>query len=256
MITPYYAIPLVTFTSNVTSGSAPLSVGFSDASANIPTSWYWYFGDGGTSSEQNPVYEYTDAGTYSVSLTATNSAGSNTTTQSSLITVTAITTPVVSFTSDVTTGTAPLIVQFTDTSSYSPTSWQWTFGDGISSTYQNPTHTYTTAGTYTVLLSASNAGGSRSKTVNDYIVVSAPVTSTTVPTIRPVTVTATSSPAVTGTAVLPEAPAVNQTTSGSGESSGLLPIFVMVFAILACVGIFAFKRNPPRRPRRSRGREL
>ncbi|WP_321504966.1 PKD domain-containing protein [uncultured Methanoregula sp.] len=257
IITAYYAVPVVGFTANRTSGTAPVAVGFTDTSSNSPTSWYWYFGDGGTSTVQNPEYSYSDSSVYSVSLTATNSAGSNTTTQSGLITVTAITSPAVSFTSDVTTGTVPVTVQFTDTSSYSPTGWQWSFGDGASSTVQNPTHTYTTAGTYTVLLSASNAGGSRTKTVNDYIVVSAQSLTTTIPTTIPVTATATPAPTVTSTAVTPAAVAVNQTAPASEDSSGLLPYVGIGFAILICIGIVLVKRNPPRGgSRRSRGREL
>ena len=255
IITVYYALPVVSFSSNATSGTTPLAVLFTDTSTNSPTSWYWYFGDGGTSSDQNPVYEYTDAGTYSVSMSATNSAGTNTTTKTDYITVTAITSPVVSFTSDVTTGTAPVTVQFTDESSYSPTSWRWSFGDGISSTEQNPSHTYTSAGSYTVALTATNTGGSRTRTANDYIVVSGPA-STTLPTTAPAMAAITTTPVVTGTITSPVTESANQTGSGSGESSGLLPVIGVVFAILACVGIIIVKRNPPRGRGRSRGREL
>ncbi len=63
-------------------------------------------------------------------------------------------------------------VNFTDTSTNSPTSWSWTFGDNAAlSTAQNPSHTYTTAGTYTVALTATNAGGSNTKTKTSYITV-------------------------------------------------------------------------------------
>jgi hypothetical protein len=59
-----------------------------------------------------------------------------------------------------TSGTAPLTVQFTDTSTGSPTGWSWDFGDGSpTSTEQNPSHVYTTPGTYTVTLTASNDSG-------------------------------------------------------------------------------------------------
>jgi PKD repeat protein len=71
--------------------------------------------------------------------------------------------PVASFTASPTSGTAPLNVSFTDTSTGSPTSWSWTFGDGGTSTLQNPTHTYA-AGTYTAQLTATNSAGSTSKT--------------------------------------------------------------------------------------------
>jgi PKD repeat protein len=67
--------------------------------------------------------------------------------------------PVANFTSNVTTGLVPLTVQFTDTSTGSPTSWLWNFGEGNTSSSQNPVHTYTTAVVYRNL-TASNAGGS------------------------------------------------------------------------------------------------
>jgi PKD repeat protein len=80
--------------------------------------------------------------------------------------------PVASFTGTPTAGTRPLTVQFTDTSTNAPTSWLWTFGDGSTSTLQNPTHTYIAAGGYTVSLNATNAYGSDTMTRANYIVVS------------------------------------------------------------------------------------
>ncbi|HII84315.1 MAG TPA: DUF3344 domain-containing protein [Methanobacterium subterraneum] len=77
--------------------------------------------------------------------------------------------PVAAFTSNVTSGTRPLAVQFTDQSTNNPTAWAWDFGDGSTSTLQNPTHTYTTAGTYTVTLNTSNDGGSDQEVKTDYI---------------------------------------------------------------------------------------
>jgi PKD repeat protein len=68
--------------------------------------------------------------------------------------------PVASFTASPSSGPAPLAVTFTDTSTGTPTSWAWNFGDGSTSTAQNPSHTYTSAGTYEVSMTASNAGGS------------------------------------------------------------------------------------------------
>jgi PKD repeat protein len=72
--------------------------------------------------------------------------------------------PTAGFTATPTSGTAPVTVTFTDTSTGTPTSWQWDFGDGTASTAQNPSHTYTTAGTYTVTLKATNAAGSTTAT--------------------------------------------------------------------------------------------
>lgn len=79
--------PVANFTANVTSGTAPLTVNFTDLSTNTPTSWLWDFGDGNTSNDQNPVHIYTNGGTYTVSLNATNIAGSNTSIQADYITV-------------------------------------------------------------------------------------------------------------------------------------------------------------------------
>ncbi len=68
-------------------------------------------------------------------------------------------------------GPAPLTVSFTDLSTNSPTSWDWTFGDGGTSQAQNPSHQYTSVGTYTVSLTAANAYGQDTETKPDYITV-------------------------------------------------------------------------------------
>ena len=70
--------------------------------------------------------------------------------------------PTTSASADVTSGYAPLAVNFTDRSGMTPTSWLWEFGDGTTSALQNPSHTYTAAGTYSVRLTATNAQGSSS----------------------------------------------------------------------------------------------
>jgi predicted outer membrane repeat protein len=79
--------PVANYTSNVTHGSAPLSVQFNDTSTGNPTTWNWSFGDNKTSTDQNPVHTYTKAGTYNVSLTAFNEDGNSTLTQTNYITV-------------------------------------------------------------------------------------------------------------------------------------------------------------------------
>ncbi len=80
-------------------------------------------------------------------------------------------TPVADFAAANTSGSDSLTVQFTDTSANYPTSWLWDFGDGTTSTEQNPTHTYTTPGVYTVKLTASNLAGSDTMTKTGYITV-------------------------------------------------------------------------------------
>jgi len=144
--------------------TTPLYVYFTDISTGSPTSWSWNFGDGQTSTQRNPSHLYA-AGTYTVTLTATNSAGSNTVTKARYVTV-SNSGPVADFTGNPTTGPAPLNVQFTDISTGSPTSWSWNFGDGGTSPQRNPSHLYA-AGTYTVTLTATNPAGSKTVTKRD-----------------------------------------------------------------------------------------
>jgi serine protease len=165
------------FSGTPTSGCASLQVDFSDLSSGPVTSWSWDFGDGNTSTAQNPSNTYAAGGTYSVSLTATSAACSDSVTQTAYVTVSD--TPVADFSGSPTAGLTPLTVDFTDLSGGGATSWSWTFGDGGSSTAQSPSHTYTTAGTYSVSLSVSNACGSDAVTKVDYITVTDPAQTTT-----------------------------------------------------------------------------
>ncbi len=164
--------PTADFVGSPTSGMAPLTVNFTDQSTGA-TSWSWDFGDTGTSTQQNPSHTYTSPGTYTVSLTATNAYGSDTETKTNYITVTALQPPVADFTASSTTIYEGQSVIFTDASTNSPTSWSWTFEGGTpsSSTAQNPSVTYSTAGTYDVSLTATNAAGSDTETRTDYITV-------------------------------------------------------------------------------------
>ena len=82
--------------------------------------------------------------------------------------------PVANFSGNPTTGAAPLAVAFTDSSSNSPTAWSWTFGDTTTSTAQNPSHTYSSTGAYTVSLTAYNQYGNNTNTKNNYINVGNP----------------------------------------------------------------------------------
>ncbi len=79
--------------------------------------------------------------------------------------------PIAAFSGTPTSGAVPLTVQFTDASTQNPSSWSWTFGDGATSTAQNPSHTYSAAGSYTVGLTVTNAGGSTSTSKSNYITV-------------------------------------------------------------------------------------
>ncbi|MDD4247942.1 MAG: PKD domain-containing protein [Methanosarcina sp.] len=163
--------PVAAFSASPTSGNSPMDVTFTDTSTGTPTAWSWNFGDGTNSAIQNPVHTYSTAGTYTVTLTATNAAGSNTATKTNYISVgaAAAQTPVAAFSASPTSGNSPMDVTFTDTSTGTPTAWSWNFGDGANSAIQNPKHTYSTAGTYTVTLTATNAAGSNTATKSGYI---------------------------------------------------------------------------------------
>jgi PKD repeat protein len=226
----YLVPPQAAFTADVEKGVAPLTVNFTDTSANSPTAWAWDFGDGQTSNQQHPTHTFTEVGKYTVTLTATNLRGSD---EYSATIAATLPVPVANFSQNVTAGDEPLTVQFTDCSekqsrpvvldvrrrrnvdraapgphhvnggvyqvnlsvssfagtdtltvpaavtvgnvylepvaafaasattvdkgsaikftdqsTNEPLSWSWQFGDGQTSTSQNPTHTYTTPGTY------------------------------------------------------------------------------------------------------------
>lgn len=167
--------PAADFSGTPTSGDAPLTVDFTDLSTGDVTDWLWDFGDGGSDVIPNATHVYAAAGTYTVALTVTGPAGTDTETKVDYITVTAAAAPVADFSADTTSGAVPLTVNFTDLSTNTPTSWLWLFGDGASDTVQNPTHIYSYVGTYTVTLTATNATGSDDEVKVAYITVTAVV---------------------------------------------------------------------------------
>src|SRR6267378_41202 len=179
-----FVLPAAEFSGSPRSGPAPLVVQFTDQStpgSSPITSWFWSFGDGSTSTAQNPSYMYTAAGNYTVSLKVTTSAGQDTQTKTAYVAVASPVPPTAQFSGSPTSGAAPLMVRFTDesTSGGSPiTSWFWTFGDGSTSTTQNPSYLYTVAGSYTVSLTVQSASGGNTQTRTGYIVVSNPVAPT------------------------------------------------------------------------------
>lgn len=162
--------PSTNFTSNATTGTAPLSVQFTDKSKNAPTQWLWNFGDNAISTDQNPTHTYNEPGNYSVTLSATNDAGSNILTLNNYINV-RYPAPIASFTADKTQCLVPLTVDFTDKSTGDITSYAWDFnGDGvIDSTLKNPSYIYTLPGVYSVTETVFGPGGSNTLTIPDYI---------------------------------------------------------------------------------------
>ncbi len=179
--------PVASFSMSPTSGQEPLVVQFTDKSTNNPTSWIWDFGDGTTSTLQNPQHTFS-AGTYVVILTATNAAGSRRSDQSIGIVVSYMPE---SFTATPTSGPAPLVVQFMDTSTSNPTSWWWSFGDGTNANAKNPTHTYSISGVFTATLEVTRGTGSAGSDLNNLATTTITVLSplapgtTTSPTLSP-----------------------------------------------------------------------
>ena len=153
------ASPLAaSFTFSPASPTPGQAVQFTDTSTGSPTAWSWSFGDGATSTARNPSHAYATAGSKTVTLTVTSSSGSNSV--SRVVAVAAALTA--SFTFSPASPTAGQSVQFTDTSTGSPTLWQWAFGDGSTSTVRNPSHAYGAAGSYSVTLTVMNAAGQNS----------------------------------------------------------------------------------------------
>ncbi|MCK9593588.1 MAG: PKD domain-containing protein [Methanoregula sp.] len=159
-------IPVADFTTNQSEGFPPLGVEFTDTSTNDPESWNWSFGDGTFSEETDPVYVYGTGGNYTVNLTVTNGAGSDSVIH--YIEVWNYTTA--GFSADVVTGGAPLMVTFTDESA-NATWWSWDIdGDDVEDyTDQNPVHEYTVVGLYTVNLTVSNGHDSDFELKTNYI---------------------------------------------------------------------------------------
>ena len=129
-----------------------LSANFTDLSTGHPTSWEWAFGDGNTSSQQNPQHLYSSAGTYTACVTATSICGSTQVCQDVTI---ICPTPEAGFEISI----DELNITLTDTSQNAPSQWQWEFGDGNFSNIPSPSHTYDMPGQYIVCLTTSSSCG-------------------------------------------------------------------------------------------------
>jgi PKD repeat protein len=170
--------PVADFSGTPTTVTVGGSVTFSDLSTNNPTSWSWNFAGGtpATSTAQNPVIVYNTAGTYNVSLTATNASGNDTETKTAYITVVEEDAVVAAFSATPTTVAQGGTVNFTDESIGAITSWNWEFDGGTpaTSTIQNPSITYPAAGTYNVTLTVSDGTNSDEEIKIGYIIVTGP----------------------------------------------------------------------------------
>jgi PKD repeat protein len=143
-------IPIALFDADTTKGCASFKVKFKNLSSKNVTSWEWVFPGGtpSTSSQFEPTVEYKKPGVFDVKLSAINSKYKATAEKLMFITVDSIPVPAFDTTINVD------VVNFTDKSKYAK-SWHWDFGDGKSSTVQNPSHKYA-PGIYDVTLTVKN----------------------------------------------------------------------------------------------------
>ncbi len=175
-------------------GPAPLRVNFFDnSSCAPPVAWQWDFGspvNPGVKTMRDPIMTYAEPGTYNVTLFVINSFNNNSTkTLTGFIHVLPPVTPapyptttptpalvpviVPNFTANLTTGPAPLCVQFTESSTGpAAVTWLWDFGDGTNAMVKNPAHCYNSSGNYSVTLKTAPAGGApATKARESYIIV-------------------------------------------------------------------------------------
>ena len=151
-----------------------LQVNF-NSTGSAGNSFAWTFGDGGTGTGPNPTHTYATGGSYQVTLSVTNSCGTDVLQQTVNITGA----PEALFVSNVQSGCAPLVVQYTNQSGGAPTSFNWIFEGGNPSTSSaaNPVVTYNTPGTFDVQLTVTNNTGSDVLLLTDYITITPPPTS-------------------------------------------------------------------------------
>ncbi len=111
-------------------------------------------------------------GNHLLSATCIDNSGETASTEISVLIVQVSAAPLAGFSANITSGDAPLTVNFTDQSTNSPISWEWNFGDGETANTQNPEHIYNQEGDYNVSLTVSNNFGSSVETKTNYIMVS------------------------------------------------------------------------------------
>lgn len=244
--------PVAGFSADVTEGPVPLTVRFTDTSFNNPTSWSWDLnGDGRSDSqERNPVYTYTEPGIYTIRLTVTNGAGSDTFVNQGFITAAmAAPGPEAGFSASPVRGTAPLTVRFSDESRNNPTAWWWDFtNDGVTdSRERNPVWIYTGPGIYTVRLSVSSGAGKDDLLKEGIITVLEPVTtgSTLIPHTD--TVPVTSLPSTRITLPLPDKPP---------EPPGVPWLLVIVVGAVLLAGGYLVLRGRTSRQDQGKDRDL
>ena len=157
-----------TITSNTGCGS--LVVEFEDLSTGNPNTWLWDFGNGTSSTLQNPVSIYSTPGSYTIKLSVTDGATQDLHTQTDYVKV--YNTPLPSISNNSSVFCVPQEVIFVDETQFTNniTSWLWDFGDGGSSVLQNPNYEYSISGLFTVSLSVVDNKGCESLIIFDNLI--------------------------------------------------------------------------------------
>jgi gliding motility-associated-like protein len=158
---PQVSADFTTFSANTGCGS--LVVEFQDLSTGAPDTWLWDFGNGNSSTLNNPTVIYGLPGVYDVTLVVSNSTTNDTKVSNGLVKV--YENPLSELaTISTTNGCMPLVVDFEDLSftNNAIMSWQWDFGDGGSSVFQNPNYEYSTDGEFSVSLMVTDVNGCQS----------------------------------------------------------------------------------------------
>lgn len=148
----------------------PNTINFTDNSSGSVTGWQWDFGDGSNSNLQNPAHTFPADGGYWVCLTITDSAQNCTDIYCNAV-YAGFQSSCNAYFSSVPDSSNSFTINFYDYSFGNPAIWSWSFGDGSSSTMQNPSHTYAVAGTYQVCLNISDSSGNCNDSLCDYITV-------------------------------------------------------------------------------------
>jgi len=159
--------PVAAFSFSPDGAAAPAQVTFSNSSQYATAGYSWNFGDNtAISTSENPSHSYSTPGNYTVVLTANGYGGQTATASKTVKVITpSIPPPSVSFTFSPTSCEAPCTVTFNNTTTGSlPINYLWDFDDNSTSTSKNPSHPFGFSGIYNVTLTASNAGGSSTKT--------------------------------------------------------------------------------------------
>lgn len=147
------------FSTSPSEGCEPLKVHFTNKTSNQSSSYLWDFGDSYTSSADDPVHTYDNAGVYSVRLIATNSDGCADTLKYN-DTIEVFAKPAVDFDYEISQDPRPNTGKVAFNSYSSPgVSWYWNFDDGTNDTLANPVHSFPQHGVYNVLLTVTNANG-------------------------------------------------------------------------------------------------